>query len=243
VSAAAARQDLLVTPLDSLVAVLRTDRLLSGWPFQPRGASRVPVVDTLRPRTAATQLAQAVVLGNLPWPEAMERLRADYERTGSHDQALRVARAMAQEYSYSPAPLMDAARIALGLQRYDEGLRYVRAAHERQESRQSATLLGLLLLRHGDQAGALRQLRRASQLAPRDERLRLTVAAAEALPGLERERPRQPRNPDLLYNLAAAYALTQQYEKAREVLAALERVQPTHAAGRELRRKLTAPSP
>ncbi|MFN2564192.1 MAG: hypothetical protein ABR499_04185, partial [Gemmatimonadaceae bacterium] len=243
IPAVQARQDLLVTPLDSLIALLRTDRLLSGWPFQPRGASRVPIVDTLRPRTAVERLAQSVLFGNLPWPEAMERLRAEYERAGEPEQALRIARAMAQEYSYSAEPLMDAARLALAQHSYEEGMRYVRAANERRETEQTTALLGLLLLRHGDSEGGLRHLRRASQLAPRDERLRLTVMAAEALPNLERERARLPRNADLLYNLAAAYALTQQYEKSRELLAALEQVDPRHPGARELRQRLSPGSP
>jgi tetratricopeptide (TPR) repeat protein len=243
VPAPQARRDLLVTPLDSLVGLFRTDRLLSAWPFRPRGASRVPAVDTLRPRTSVERLAQAVVLGNLPWPEAMERLRVEYERAGRREDAIRVARSMASEYSYSAEPLMDAARLALALRRYEDALAYVRAANERQESVQTANLLGLLLLRQGDNAGGVRQLRRASQLAPANERLRIALTAAEAIPNLERERARLPRDGNLLYNLAAAYAITQQYDKAREVLVTLERVAPAHAAARDLRQRLASVSP
>lgn len=194
-------------------------------------------------RVAGAQLAQAVVLGNLPWPEAMERLRAEYVRTGELEEALRIARSMAQEYSYSAEPLMDAADIAVAQRRYDEALGYVREANARQETGNRAHLLGLLLLRRGDQEGGVRQLRRAAQLAPGDDRLRVTVTAAEAIPGLERDRARLPRNANLLYNLAATYALTQQYDKSREVLATLERVEPGHAGARDLRRKLAAASP
>jgi tetratricopeptide (TPR) repeat protein len=241
--AAQAPQEVLVTPLDSLVGLFRTDRLLSGWPFQPRGSARVPVVDTLHPRTTSERLAQAVVLGNLPWPEAMERLRVDYERTGQLDQALRVARAMAAEYSYSAEPLMDAARISIAQRRYADALRYARAANARRETLNSARLVGLLMLRQGHHQNGVQQLRRAAQLAPGDQRLRITVSAAEAIPGLERELPRTPRDANLLYNLAATYALTQQYEKSRETLDILARVDPKHAGARELRRQLAAVTP
>src|SRR3712207_8013764 len=79
-------------PRSTLFPYTTLFRSLSGWPFQPRGASRVPAVDTLRPRTATERLAQAVVLGNLPWPEAMERLRPGYARTGRSGDALLVDR-------------------------------------------------------------------------------------------------------------------------------------------------------
>jgi tetratricopeptide (TPR) repeat protein len=243
VPAAEARRDLLVTPLDSLVGLLRTDRLLSAWPFQPRGSSRVPVVDTMRPRTATERLAQAVVLGNLPWPEAMERLRVEYERAGQREEAIRIARSMAAEYSYSAEPLMDAARLSLVARQYEDALRYVRAANDRQETVQTANLLGLLLLRRGDYEGGIRQLRRASQLAPRNDRIRIAVTAAEAIPNLERDRRQLPRDVNLLYNLAAAYAITQQYDKARDVLGALERIDPAHAGARDLRQRLASVSP
>jgi tetratricopeptide (TPR) repeat protein len=243
VPASQARQDVLVTPLDSLIGLLRTDRLVSGWPFRPRSAERVPVVDTLHPRTAAERFAQAVVLGNLPWPEAMERLRVHYERAGELDQALRISRAMAEEYTYSAEPVMDAARIAIAQRRYADALRHARAANGRRETVNTARLLGLLMLRQGDHEGGVRQLRRAAQLAPGDDRLRLTVTAAEAIPNLERERARSPRNANVLYNLAATYALTQQYEKAAEQLTALARVEPGHAGARDLRQKLAAVSP
>jgi thioredoxin-like negative regulator of GroEL len=69
------------------------------------------------------------------------------------------------------------------------------------------------------------------------------VTAAEAIPNLERERARSPRNANVLYNLAATYALTQQYEKAAEQLTVLARVEPGHAGARDLRQKLAAVSP
>jgi tetratricopeptide (TPR) repeat protein len=240
VPAEQARREVPVTPVDSLVGLFRADRLLSGWPFQPAGKGVTPVVDTLRPRTPEEQLAQALVRGTLPWPEAMDRLRAHYESTGNHEQALHVARAMAQEYRAEAEPYMEAARIALTLGRHEEALRYVRAAAQREETPKRVQLLGLLLLRQGDHAAAVRHLRRAVQLAPGDERMQLTEMAAEAIPGLERDRARSPRDADVLFNLGGAYAVTQQYEKSREVLEALLRTHPGHPGAQALLGKLPA---
>jgi tetratricopeptide (TPR) repeat protein len=238
VPAERARRDVPVTPVDSLLGLFRVDRLLSGWPFQPAGVTVTPVVDTLKPTTPVEQLAQELVRGTLTWPDAMQRQESHFERSGDPDGALRVARAMAQEFRFAPEPFMDAARLALAGRRYDEALRYVRAANERGETARSAQLLGLLLLRQGDQAGAVRHLRRATQLAPGDERVMVALTAAEALPELERDRTRTPRDPGVLYGLATMYALTQQFEKAKEALAELQRVDPKHAGAKELARRL-----
>jgi tetratricopeptide (TPR) repeat protein len=195
-------------------------------------------VDTLRPRIPVEELARGVVLGTLPWPEATERLRAAYERDGDYEQALRAARAMAQEYRYAAAPCMDAARIAILLRRYEEALGYVRAAVAREETANSVQLVGLLLLRLGDHDAAMPYLRRAAALAPGERRMTVALTAAEAIPDLERLRARAPRDTSVMYNLAVAYALTQQYEKSRDALAALRRVAPNYAGARELERQL-----
>ncbi|MGZ8411543.1 MAG: GDSL-type esterase/lipase family protein [Gemmatirosa sp.] len=238
VPAAQARREVPVTPVDSIGALLRTDRLTSGWPFQPRGVTRVQLVDTLRPRTPAEQLAQAYVRGAVPWAEATDRLRLAAEGSGDAELALRAALALAYEYPYTPQPYMDAARIALARQRYAEGLRYARLANARREAPNSAQLVGLLLLRLGDHAGALPYLQRAAQLAPNDERMIVPLRAASALPALEDARTQMPADTGVLFNLAVAYAYTQQIEKARATLAALRGIAPTHAGARDLARQL-----
>ena len=238
VLAAEARRAVPVTAADSLVGVFRADRVRSGWPFRPRGTRATPLVDTLQPRTPEEQLAQAMVGGSLPWPEAMDRLRGHYEQTGQWEQALRVARALAQEYRTEPRPLLDGGRIAYTLGRYDEALGWFQAANAREESSESLRLIGVILLRKNDHAAALAHLRRAAMLDPGDQRLAQALRAAEALPGLEQQRTRTPGDASLLYNLATVYALTYQYEKAKSTLADLRRVSPAHPGADRLQAQL-----
>ena len=118
------------------------------------------------------------------------------------------------------------ADFALGEHRYDEGLRFARLANARRESANSAQLVGLLLLRQGDQRAALPYLERAARLAPNDPTKIVPLRAAAELPELEQRRAVAPRDTAMLLELASVYALTQQYEKARETIAALQRVSP-----------------
>ena len=243
VPAAQARREVPVTPVDSIGAILRTDRLTSGWPFQPRGVARLQMIDTLRPRTPAEQLAQAYVRGAVPWAEATDRLRVAAESAGDPALALRAALALAHEYPYTPQPYADAARIALAHRQYADALRYARFANGRRETPASAQLVGLLLLRQGDQAGGLAQLERAVQLAPGDDRMAVPLRSARALPSLEEARARTPADTTVLFRLAIAYAFTEQHEKARATLATLRGIAPGHVRARELERQLPPASP
>jgi lysophospholipase L1-like esterase len=238
VPAEQARREIPVTPVDSIGALLRTDRLTSGWPFQPRGATRLQMIDTLRPRTPAERLAQGYVRGSMSWAEATDRLRVAAESAGDPALATRAALALAHEYPYTPQPYLDAARIAVGRRQYADGLRYARLASARRESPASAQLVGLLLLRQGDHVGGLAQLERAAQLAPGDDRLAVPLRSARALPALEAARSRAPTDTTVLFRLAIAYAFTEQHEKARATLAALRGIAPGHVRARELERQL-----
>jgi lysophospholipase L1-like esterase len=233
-SAADARRRVPITPVDSLAGLLHADRLTSGWPFLPKGVDRVPAVDTLHPRTLEEQLAQALVLGRISWPEAMDRLRARDEQSHDLDAAVHVALVMAQEYRYSAQPLLDASRIEIGRHRYADALRYARAATERQETPKTVQLVGLLSLRQGDYPTGLRYLERSAQLAPGEQRIAVPLEAARALPALEQRRATTPRDTAALQQLAVAYALTQQYERARDALGALLAITPRNAAARDL---------
>jgi tetratricopeptide (TPR) repeat protein len=234
-------RDLPVTAVDSLAGIYRVGRLTAQWPFQPRGTSVVAVVDTLRPRTPAEQLAQALVRGELPWAAATDQLRQAYERAGDADAAIRVALVMAQEFPYTPQPYMDASRIALAHGRYADGHAFARHALARRETPEAAQLVGLLALRLGDRTGALAFLDRAAELAPGDQRMTVPRDAARALPDLEAARAATPRDTLLLYDLAAAYALTHLYDRARTTLAELQRLAPAHAGARDLLRRLPPP--
>ncbi len=232
--ATAARHSMAVTPVDSLVAILRTDRLTSGWPFRPRGAERTPVVDTLHPRTEVEELAQSVVLGRLPWPEATERLRVRADQSGDTAVATRAALALAGELRPSPEPLLDLADMLLRRGNADDALRYARAGVARQPTPRGNALVGSLLFKRGDRAAAMPYLKQAAETAPNDRRTVARYVASGALSDLERRHATSPRDQAVLYDLALAYALTDQNDRARTILAELLRVAPDHRGGKDL---------
>ncbi len=235
--------DVPVTQVDSAVGALRTDRLRAGWPFRPAGEVAVAAVDTLRPRTAVEALAQALVLGARPWSQATDELRTDYARGGDTARALAVSRVMAQEFRYSPQPWLDAAALAAADRRYPEALDDARRALARRESPETLRLVGLLALRAGERDAATAALARAAQLAPDDRKAALTATAARALPLLESgpapgAARGAPGDATRLYNLAVAYALLEQYDRARAAIAELRRAAPGDPRAADLAQRL-----
>jgi predicted Zn-dependent protease len=64
--------------------------------------------------------------------------------------------------------------------------------------------------------------------------MRGALAAARMLPRLRDRRAAAPRDTTVLYDVAVAYALTQQFDSAREALTALQRVAPGSTRARAL---------
>jgi lysophospholipase L1-like esterase len=237
---AAVRAAVPITPVDSLAAVYRTDRLTAGWPFAPRGTVRPAIVDTLAPRTVAERLAAALVRGELPWAVATDRFRVAAAEAGDTAQAVRAARALAFEFPYTPKPRLDAAQLLASARRDREALAEAQLAVASEATPDALRLVALLALRLGDSETATAALEWAAARAPGDAGVRGVLAAVRMLPRLAAQRARSPRDTAVLYKLAAAYALTEQYDSARATLDALRAVDPAHGEGAALLAALRA---
>jgi tetratricopeptide (TPR) repeat protein len=212
VPAEAARAEVLLTAVDSLVGVLRVRQLMGSWPFQPPG---VVVRDPFRPSGPVEEIALALFREEVGWVEANERLRVYYMQRGDVHRALQAALVQIQEYPFLASSYLAAGNLLVVQRRYSEAETYFRAANDLGETALAHRMIGSLLLQRGDRTAALPHLERAVALDPQD-------ATA-------------------LYNLAGAYALAHEYEKAREAVGRLLRLQPGHAEGRRLLGSLPPP--
>ncbi|HET6568096.1 MAG TPA: tetratricopeptide repeat protein [Rhodothermales bacterium] len=202
-----ARREILLTPVDSLVGVFRTQRLMGSWPFKPPGTED-HALDTLRGANPVEQIALDLYRGEVSWFEANAALRRFYERGGDYHQALRAALAAVQEYPFLPDTYLAAGNVLVEQTRYDEALTYFEAANDLQESSATQTMIGSILLKQGDRKQAVARLERALEL--------------------------DSSNQQTLYNLSGAYAVTQRYDKARATVTRLLHIAPGHADARRL---------
>ena len=207
VSAQAARAEVLLTPVDSLVGVLRVRQLMAHWPFQPPGVVD-PAFSRWQPSGPVEQLAYDLWRGDVTWAEANRQLQRYYAGRGDLHRALQAALARVQEYPLLAEPYLAAGNVLLRQQRLPEALTYFEAANDREETAAAQTMIGSILLQRGDREAAIARLQRALAL--------------------------DPRNQQALYNLSGAYALTGQTEQARATVLRLLAVAPEHRDGRRL---------
>lgn len=209
-----ARREVLLTPVDSLYGVLRVKKLMAGWPFQPPGVIDRSV-DTLRATNPVEDLAFKLSNGDINWQKAHEALQAYYDRRGDHHRALQTALAMIQEYPFAAPYYLLAGNTLLRQQRWDEALTYFEVSNELHESALAQRLIGSVLLQKA-------------------QRTQNQAEVQNAITHLERALALNPKDVPGLYNLSGAYALTGQYEKARETIARLLTLAPNHAEGQRL---------
>ena len=197
----------LITPADSLAAMLRMDKLTRSWPFR---TDEVLAVNLAAIPPTVTQTAEAI-LGGSDWLEATTGLAEWYAGQNDARDARLSYRAAAAAYPFLPAVHAnwggfeldqatsrgDAARLPVAVSLYE------RALALSPSDTQAAMMLGAIRLQAGDAAGAVPFLERAA--AP-------TGAPAQAL-----------------YNLAGAYARLGRWGDAARVATRLARANPGNA--------------
>ena len=214
IDAQTARSELLLTPVDSLAGIFRVRRLMAAWPFQPPGVVDQAMLASIRATNPVEGIALDLINKDVRWVDANIALRRYYEARGDFHRALQAALVHIQEYPFADTPYLAAGDIFLRQGRFDEALTYYIAADERQESVGSQRMIGTILLQRGQHEAAIEHLERAFALNPEEVHV--------------------------LYNLSGAYALTQQYHKARQVVNRLLQLAPDHEGGLRLLNDLAA---
>ena len=202
-----AREELLVTRLDSLVGAYRVQALMSSWPFQPIGQPAAPL-DTLAGDSIEGQLALQVYRREIRRVDALDRLQQVFTAQGRLGDALQAQFSIIQRYPFLPEPYLAAANVLVRQGRYEDSMEYCLASLERGDSAEGRRLLGSLLLQNGNTEEAIRQLEHSLEL--------------------------EPNNLQAMYNLAGAFALTRDYDSARAMGARILESYPNHVDTRRL---------
>ena len=212
----AARAARLVTPIDSLVGLLRARRLMSEWPFQPIGTSLR--LDTLTGPTPVDSVAWRVYRNEATWQAGTIWLADRYARQGALDRALLAQQAVVQEFPMLAEPRVAAGNLLMAMGRQAEAEAAYEAALERDpDTAHALGMLGAIRLSRGRRAEAVTLLERAHRLLP--------------------------TNTQFLYNLAGAYALTDRIDEAREAASDVLRLDPAHVSARMLLESLPPAAP
>lgn len=183
-----ASSDPVITPLDSLVGAYRVQQLMGSWPFQEPG-TRFAGYDTLEAGSYLGDIALQTFQNDMQRVEALDAIRIEATRRGDLDEATKYLSAFTQRYPMVAGPYLALAKIQLTQNRLMEAESTIRAELAFQESGEAQQILGTVLLGTGRVEESIPHLERAIELNADDLRAR--------------------------YNLAGAFALLRQYDKAR----------------------------
>lgn len=202
-----ARRELLLTPVDSMVGMMRIQKLRATWPFQPLGVVDRSM-DTLTARSTVEQIALDLFRERINWRQANDALRTHYEREGSWHDALQAALVQIQEFPFVDLPYLHAGNVLVRQGRFEEAIAYFENALAVEESAVAHRMIGSILLQRGSRVEAVAHLERAVELDPND------VQA--------------------LYNLAGAHALERRYQVSRGYAERALNLAPDHGDARRL---------
>lgn len=189
-----------VTPLDILYGALRIRILQGGWPFKPKSAPNLAIIDYV-PATKAESLAVKV------WSQpdyTLERGHVEmaeyYEKTGRYKLAYEEYRALICLTPLNVSPYLKAADMLIKGGNLRSALILLKKSLTLSETFFATKWIGQILLNFNE--------------------------VKQSIPYLEKAHQQQPGDPQLLYSLSGAYALNAQYEQARELLNELYKIAP-----------------
>ncbi|MGD2071644.1 MAG: tetratricopeptide repeat protein, partial [Gemmatimonadota bacterium] len=231
-----ARRQAPVTAVDTLAAAYWIARLTAGFPFTSTspGGAPVTVGDTLHPRDPVEAIALGMYRNALPWPEAQRRLYDYYLSEGRGDDALHVARVLADELPLLGDARLMAGRAAVVADRPEVALEAFRTAQRIRPTLFAAQSIGGLLAARGDTAAARSYFERVVRMAGRDQQAALALRAFDAIPGLERASRERPDDPEVWADLAGTYLLTAQYRRAESAARRALEADPDHPEATEI---------
>ncbi|HEX9972475.1 MAG TPA: GDSL-type esterase/lipase family protein [bacterium] len=201
-----------LTPLDSLYGELRIRILQGGWPFKPKSAPNRAIIDYV-PATKAESLAVKV------WSQldyTLERGHVEmaeyYEKIKRYNLAYAEYQALICLTPLNVSPYLKAADMLIKGGNFRSALILLKKSLTLAESFFANKWIGQILLNFNE--------------------------VKESIPYLEKAHEQDPGDPQLLYSLSGAYALSAQYRQARELLSELYKIVPDFHDPYNLRNQL-----
>lgn len=229
------RQQMPITTVDSLYGDYEMMILKEGWPFnQP-----MPPAEK-RPKTMEEELAGGLVVKQLTWTDAMNRLLGQYTQAKNLPKALQVTEALTLEYPNDPNLWAQAGKLCLALNKPDQGITYLQKSFQLENAFDRAQLLFVTLLKLDRPDEALPYLRYASAHNPSAFNLNELQAFVEQLVALKKQYAQDSTNVNLSNQLAAGYLKFANTTAAARYVAKSLRQDSQNAVARQLEAQIRA---
>jgi tetratricopeptide (TPR) repeat protein len=190
-----------LTPFDRRIVEHTVNSVTGRWPFVPAGQDR-DYRGTYHAVGMLDSLALLVSRGGMAWPVAKMELARDYERRQFPDSALAEYRGLMRDLPLAELPYELAGHVLIEMKRGDEALPLLQHAWGLQHTAYVAFTLGTMAAQHRDFPQAASYLTEASRLKPDD--------------------------PDILYQLSLALALSRDLAGARLAAQRVAQLAPSY---------------
>ncbi|MFT4032165.1 MAG: hypothetical protein QM669_07075 [Siphonobacter sp.] len=152
-SFAALRQQMPITPIDSLAGAYEIMILKEGWPFN----EPMPPEEN-RPKTPEEELAGGLAVKQISWTDAQVKLADIYLKNNNMAGARKVVEGLSLEYPLENRYMVQAGKLNLALQQTQQAIYYFKKAFAMESSIESAQPLFITLLKEDRPEEALAYL-------------------------------------------------------------------------------------
>ncbi len=196
------------TELDSTIARYRIIILKSDWPYVSNKLSASSVLRLFNPQNYSDSMAIKVINSEIPWEKA-HRLVADYYYSANNiPKYLEEMEAVIDRFPFIGDYYEIVSQNLIAKQKYDLALKYLNQHLAIESTPFNNKWIGIISLSKNEIAKSIKYLKNSFALNPRD--------------------------PQLLYNLAGAYSINKDFVKANEAITMCLAINPNYRGAKEL---------
>ena len=202
-----------LTEVDTLFGTYEIQILKERWPFYEKIK-----IDTSN-RTIPEAVAGALVVKQLSWDQAMERLYQFYHQKNDFENTLRVAEAVIMEHPHQAAFYAKAGSICLRLKYFGKGAVYFQMAYSFEPSPEYARFAALCLVHQNELTRAVESLTSAAKDGHANQKTVRLLAVIKEIIQIENSLKQASSNVQLLNQLAGRYFVIGLEDKAKTIIA------------------------
>ena len=211
-----------LTEVDTLFGNYEIQVLKERWPFYEKLE-----IDTLN-RTFPEALAGGLVVKQLTWDQAMDKLYSFYHQKKDFKNTLRVAEAVIMEHPEHAAFYAKAGSVCLRLRYFDKGADHFQKAYDLQPSPEYARFAALCLLHQNKPDVSLKLLTKAIKDNQTDPKTMRLMDSLRKIMEMENQLKGEKANSQLLNQLAGHYFMIGLEDKARNLIGEALALEPSN---------------
>ncbi len=222
-----------ITLLDSLKVAYEMMILKEGWPFNEPMPHKYTAQKTL-----PEALAGGLVVKQISWEAAMEKLYRHYNENKEYQHALKVAEAVILEHPDEVKFYTTVARLSMRLLKFDRAIEFYARAFDLNPSAEYAEKIAINLIKNHKLRASMPYLDFLAKSGQTSQAMRQVAISVNEILALQKQRKDDPENVNILNQLALDFARIAQPDTTRWLLNRVLQLDPENVEGAQLLERL-----